>query len=178
MSLEHKIDITFTDFLYAVVAGSAFQHFTPYQWGWEDLILIAALLVLADDWVLYHAQAARIEPTSKNFAFLLLLDIVILLLWYSMARYGAIGPEGYKYFVGLLSVFYLVVAFSEFIFRKQTLRTVLMYSDLICFLLLASWTILLTVTRWTLHQWMVPVTLVILAMLRYKAWKEIVFESK
>lgn len=177
MKANRKVDLTFTDFLYAVVAGSAFQHFTPYQWGWEDLIILAALLVLADDWVLYHAQASRVRPTPRHFAIILLLDIIILLIWYSLARYGAIGPPGFIRFLFWLGGFYLVVAAGEMIFRKQTGRTILMYIDFFCSFALALWGGAVLYFHLTPHQWMVPLTLLGLGLIRIEAWRKIVFQS-
>ena len=90
---------------------------------------------------------------------------------------GAIGAAGFKYFLFWLSGFYLVIAVSELIFRKQTRRVVLMYTDLVCCFGLAAWGILLIILQWSPHQWMVPLTLFVLALLRIKAWKTIVFRS-
>lgn len=179
MPLKRKVDLTFSDLLYAVVAGSAFQHFTPYEWrGWESLIILAALLVLADDWVLYHAQATRFLPSPKNSALVLVMDIVVLLIWYFLARYGAIGAPGFKYFLFLLSGYYLVIAVCERILLKQTRRKVLIYTDLVCGVGLAAWATLLITMHWTPHLWMVPLTILALVPLRYKAWKTIVFQSR
>ena len=89
MSVEKTMDSSFTDVFYAVVAGSAFQRFDPYVWGWEDTILLASLAILLDDWVLYHMQIPRISLSRYNFAIILFFDVSVLLLWYAMARAGA-----------------------------------------------------------------------------------------
>jgi|ERR1043166_79119 hypothetical protein len=177
MVLKRTIDNSFTDFLYAVVAGAAFQHFTPYQWSWEDAIVLAAIAILADDWVLYHAQASRVPPTARNFAVMLIFDILVLLLWYSMARLGAIGAEGFRWFVLLLSVFYFVIAVQEFVFRSCTRRTVLMYTDFICSLLLIIWWAILLAANNLLQQWVLLITMILLFALRSPAWNRMVFKT-
>jgi hypothetical protein len=175
MVIKRTIDISFTDFLYAVVAGAAFQHFTPYQWNWEDAIVLASIAILADDWVLYHEQASLVPSTSRNFAVTLIFDILVLLLWYSMARLGAIGADGFRWFILLLSAFYFVIAVQEFVFRRFTRRTVLMYTDFICSLLLIIWWAVLLGANSLLQQWVLLITMIMLFALRSPAWKRIVF---
>jgi hypothetical protein len=43
-------------------------------------------------------------------------------------------------------------------------------------LLLASWSTVLFITGWKLSQWVVPMTLAVLAGVRFEPWKEIIFE--
>jgi hypothetical protein len=175
MVTKGSVNITFTDFLYALVAGSAFQHFFPFKWDWEASILMASFIVVVDDWVLYHAQASNIAPTSKNFAKLLVCDVAVLLAWYTMARSGEVETNQLTWFIWLLGGFYLIIAIAEWIFLKQTKQPILLKCDLICSVYLILWGIILLLTDRLNHQWMIPIILVVLIPVRAFAWRRLVF---
>ena len=174
MAPKNKIDLTFTDFLYAVVAGSAFQRFDPYSWGWNETIILVALLILADDWVLYHAQASLVESTPRRFAFILVLDIFILLLWYSTALSGEKGVRVPMSFLFFLSGFYLVIAVGELAFIKQTGRAIRMWTEFgsSAFLSLAGFSALGQLTG---PKRIFAFSILVLVVIRIKAWRTIVF---
>jgi hypothetical protein len=179
-SVEKKrsVDVSFTDFLYALFAGSSFQYFFPFKWGWEDSILLASFIVLVDDWVLYHAQTSNIGTTSRNFAKLLLCDVVVLMVWYTMARSGGAETNQLRWFVWLLSGFYLVIAIAEWLFLSETKEPILLLCDLFCFLYLSISATLLLRTNQLNHQWMIPIVLVPLIPPRALAWKRLIFKSQ
>jgi hypothetical protein len=168
-----SVDISFTDLLYAIVAGSVFQHLDPYKWSWDNVIIVASVLVFVDDWVLYHAQASRIVGSLRNYTFLLVSDIALLLLWYTAARAGSLGSVGLLWFVSVLGCFYLGAGLSEFLFDDRGARAALITSDLMCCAILWAWAGILYVTAWHSTYWIAAAVVVTLIPLRVHAWKRL-----
>jgi hypothetical protein len=172
--VRKAVDISFTDLLYAVVAGAAFEHFDPYHWsttGWNNSILLASIVVLLDDWVLYHAQASRTPAEDVNSASILFFDALVLLLWYTMSRSGTIGPDGFYWFLLFLSMFYLLTMLSVVLFLHEEPRGEFIKCDSASALVLAIVMASLYEFKVPAYQWMIPIVLALLIPLRLKAWR-------
>jgi len=177
MYLNRELDITFTDFLYAVVVGAAFQHLDFYSFGLDDSLLLASFLIIVDDWILYHAQATKIRQSSRNFAIMLIWDIVVLPTWYAMSQAGNSKSNGIIIFIFLLSVFYLMTGLWELVFRSETKILIRLKSDWIFSCVLLCEGIILFIFKPILIWWIIPLTIVILVSLRIQVWKRLIFNT-
>lgn len=63
--MNTKLDITLTDFIYAVVVGAAFQRIDAPIVSAENSLLLIAFIIIIDDWVLYHVQANTVNQESN-----------------------------------------------------------------------------------------------------------------
>jgi hypothetical protein len=115
------MNVTFsaTDFIYAVVVGAAFQRIAAPDLSLNNLLLLVAFAVIIDDWVLYHAETAQLGPSVHESPLRLVLDLIILLIWYWGAMAAAQGATGFASFALLLFVFYVATAIWEVIFYRQ-----------------------------------------------------------
>jgi hypothetical protein len=181
-NMKHPtLNVTFTDVLYAVVAGAAFEHFDPYNWstnGWNNSILLVSIAILLEDWILYHAQVSRITSRDLPYAGVLFYDVLVLVLWYTMARAGTIGPSGLYWFLSLLSVFYLLGLIFEVIFIREHEREMSIRYDIFSVVTLASIAVLLYELKAHLYLWMIPASVALIVPFRYKGWRMVFSSSK
>jgi hypothetical protein len=175
--MKDNVDITLTDFVYAVVAGAAFQNVQPPLVAYSNALVLICFLVLVDDWVLYHSQAHLIKRNPKVFAACLALDLVVLLLWYGASVEARQGSVALTRFALMFLFFYFATAFWEAVFlarTKQRIRLVLdlacaFYFGLVAFLL--SRGVVNPQSYWILGLLVPPV------VLRIPIWRKLVLRS-
>ena len=140
--MNAKLDITLTDFIYAIVVGSAFQRIDAPVASIQNFLLLIAFIVIIDDWVLYHAHAEKIPDSVGAFAKSLAIDSGVLLTWYCAAISGSHGHEnGYPYlrdFLLFLTAFYLFTCFWEVAFKGITRNSARIIPDFVCALIFLS----------------------------------------
>jgi hypothetical protein len=96
--------------------------------------------VVIDDWVLYHAGSANLEPSVRESPLRLILDMVILLIWYAAALAAAEGARGLTLFAVLLCIFYAATAGWEALFVKAGTKITIgplrigirLFTDIVC----------------------------------------------
>jgi len=177
MKLNRELDITFTDFLYAVVVGAAFQQLDFFNFGFDDGLLLVAFLIFVDDWILYHAQAIKIRQTSRNFAIMLIWDIVVLPTWYAMSQAGNLKSDGFIIFIFLLSFFYFMTGLWELVFRFETRILMRLKIDWVLSCILLGEGIFLSISKSILIWWIIPITIVMVIGLRIPVWKRLIFNA-
>ena len=80
--VEAVTRIAFVDFMYAIVVGSAFGAVPPLELSFRFLGLLFLILVILEDFYLYHTQiVGRREAQVPSFS-ALVAEIAILLVWY------------------------------------------------------------------------------------------------
>jgi hypothetical protein len=179
------VNVNFTDLLYAVVMGATLQNFSPFDkeltqisWKWEETILLASLLIIVDDWVLYHAQASKIKDTSTNFAMLLLFDVAVLVVWYVMSKTWMMDSKGFKWFLMLAAIFYLISTIWEISFFKETGTKMMIWTHVVDFVVLSTFAIIFfSIEVANLSQWYVLMVILFLLLNHWTAWRKLVFHK-
>ena len=85
-SVQAKTRIAFVDFMYAIVIGSAFGLVPPLEFSFRFFGLLFLILVVLEDFYLYHHTqiVGRQERQIPSFL-ALVAEIAILLTWYMTA---------------------------------------------------------------------------------------------
>jgi len=140
--MTSKLDVTLTDFIYAIVVGAAFQRIDAPVFSIQNLLLLIAFIVIVDDWVLYHVQAEKVPGSSVTFAKSLIIDAGVLLTWYCAAVSGSHGDQGsYPYlrdFLLFLGCFYVLTLAWEIAFKGLVNNSGRIIPDLICVAIIAA----------------------------------------
>lgn len=103
--------LTFVDFMYAIVVGSAFRLIAPppdkpLELSFRFLGILFLLLVVLEDYYLYHTQILKpSQPHQSSLSdfWVLVLEIGILLAWYLSTIAFPANP---KVFLAAFSTFY------------------------------------------------------------------------
>lgn len=80
-----KLSFTFTELLYGVLIGAALQNvkgLLPIQ---ENVLLLVAVILVADDYFHYHRDVKTINNSGKAEIKIFFLDMLVLAAWYSLA---------------------------------------------------------------------------------------------
>lgn len=174
--MKSKLDVTLTDFIYAIVVGAAFQRIDAPVFSTQNLLLLIAFVVIIDDWVLYHVQAGKVPESITAFAKSLVIDSCVLLTWYCAAVSGSHADQNaYPYlrdYLLFLGVFYTFTCLWEFSFKGITKNSGRIISDISCILVIS--------VAFAVHQQpYFPVAAALLALpwfaARLYAWQSIVF---
>lgn len=176
--MNASVDVSLTDFIYAVVAGAAFQNIQPPLLSYSTGLILVCFFVLVDDWVLYHTQARAIECNPRTFAACLALDLLVLVLWYGAAIKGRQGVETIAGFALLLVFFYLATAFWEIIFLRRTKEPIRLVFDLACSLYLGIVSALLGSGQINPRSIWILCLLAPLLVLRIPIWIKLVLRSE
>ena len=97
--------VAFVDFMYAIVVGTAFALVAPVDLSFRFVGLLVLILVVLEDFYLYHTQIAvhahRGIPSFSALAF----EISILLAWYLAA---ASFPDAPHAFLAAMAAFFVL----------------------------------------------------------------------
>lgn len=114
--------IAFVDFMYAIVVGSAFPLVAPLELSFRFWGMIFLVIVILEDFYLYHSQIAIHDNSKKTISFpALITEVSILLSWY-LATIGF--PKEKISFLIAFSAFFLfkwIAGFAHWISLKKTL---------------------------------------------------------
>jgi hypothetical protein len=78
--------ITFVDFMYGIVIGAAFPLVAPLELSFRFAGMMFLVIVILEDFYLYHTQIAIYETPDQKPSFIVLVtEISILLAWYLTA---------------------------------------------------------------------------------------------
>lgn len=174
--METKLNVTLTDFIYAIVVGAAFQRIDAPVFSLQNLLLLIAFIVIIDDWVLYHVQAEKVPESNSAFAKSLVIDSFVLLTWYCAAVSGSHGNEDvYPYlrdFLLFLCGFYAFTCIWEVVFKGVTTNSGRIVPDFVCIILVA-------VAFFSHQETYFPIIAAILGLVwfaaRLYAWRRIIF---
>jgi hypothetical protein len=175
--VKPALDVTLTDFIYAIVVGAAFQKIDAPILSLQNGYLLAAFFIIIDDWVLYHIQAKKVsDEQNSNFAKSLTIDCCVLLAWYCAAVSGAHVKESpyhfaQDYFVAL-GAFHVLTLSWELSFKGVTKNTGRMLPDI--------GSIAILVVAFATHEHpqfeFIALALTVAWLgVRFFAWKDIVF---
>jgi len=156
-----KRSYTFTELLYAVVIGTVFariQTLTPSQ---ENILLVMALIVVFDDYLLYHHEVEEMDHSGKYVVLWFWLDMLVLGAWYALALSSKYSIST---FMICLAAFFLCTSLWEFVFSEVSLWKRVIWS---CDLPLVLTSIILA----TLAHWLRgPYWIYLIGMLPVIAW--------
>ena len=90
--MKRPIPITFTELLYSVVIGTAITRIESLSADRGNVLLILALVVVFDDYLLYHQKVDTIAYSGRNEVLVFWLDMLVLGSWYclSLAARGSL----------------------------------------------------------------------------------------
>ena len=74
--------VSLVDFMYAIVIGSAFPLIAPIELSFRFFGMLFLLLVILEDFYLYHTQIVSSDKAAVGRFITLVLEIAILLAWY------------------------------------------------------------------------------------------------
>lgn len=95
--------LIFVDFMYAIVVGSAFPLIAPLEMSFRFFGLLFLLLVVLEDFYLYHTQIVAPSQAHGSSFLALVVEMCILLAWYL----GAIAfPENPRVFLTAFAAFF------------------------------------------------------------------------
>lgn len=108
---------SFVDFLYAVTIGGAFSKIGTTKPSLDFVILCVLILVVLEDYYLYHTQVLPSESGCKNYKFLsLVMESSILLAWYlSCAFIGTDQPMYSLFAIGAYSLLKITAGFFHWV---------------------------------------------------------------
>ncbi len=133
--METKLDVTLTDFMYAIVVGAAFQRIDAPVYSVQNFYLLIAFIAIIDDWVLYHVQAQKVPASKLAFAKSLVIDSCVLLTWYCAAVSGShANQNGHPFhqdFLLFIGAFYVFTCIWELVFKGSTSNSGRIVPDLI-----------------------------------------------
>lgn len=75
------LHVEFTDVLYGVVIANAIYRLT-FGLTVGNAMVLLALAFVVDDWVAYRLSLDEVDPTARNYAVALVLDVLVLVVWY------------------------------------------------------------------------------------------------
>jgi len=124
------IEIGFTDLLYAAVISLAIaeiKDFTVFVINSPNVMLFFSLLIIFDDWLLYHLEIRKMPDSVRTYSVMYVLDIVVIITWYLLF---ALPKGDIKLFMTLLLLFFAVVSVWEIAFNVQSSGDLLRKSDI------------------------------------------------
>ena len=95
----------FVDFMYAIVIGAAFPLIAPLEQSLRFVGLLFLLVVILEDFFLYHTQVATVTVEEAKTFRALLAEIGVLLAWYLSA---IAFPASVRAFLLAFAAFYLL----------------------------------------------------------------------
>jgi hypothetical protein len=168
--------VTFTALLYSVVIGVAFQNISSLAWSEKNLLMVLALLVVFDDYFLYHHDIKKVPDTGPNQIFVFWADIAVLAMWYGVSLATAYG---HAVFFGYVAGFYGLTTFWEAITasRGSRLESALNGGLIVCLVASAIALVCLAVGDWAnamVIQWsLTAVFAAITALIRLGSYRRI-----
>jgi hypothetical protein len=125
---REPVKFTFTELLYGVVIGTAITRIGSLSLTQDTILLIVSLVLVFDDYLLYHEDVQNIEGTGRNFVLLFLLDMVVLAAWYALVLSTAYAVP---VFLTCVAVFFAATSIWEWLFSQGTfLRRLFWNADL------------------------------------------------
>lgn len=106
MSGEDGLNVVFTDVLYGVVVANGIYQLT-LDVTLRTMMLLFALVVILGDWVEYQVSVETVPDTARNYALALVLDVVILVVWYFLT---ILPSSDLSLFFGFLAAFFFLQA--------------------------------------------------------------------
>jgi len=167
--------LLFSDILYGIVISSTFRFIEPTLTKPALIFIIISIIIIFDDWLLYHIQYKKIKPSIRFFATSSLLDLIILTIWfYSFLITNKNYQDNGQYYFWI-GVFYIFTSAWEFIFSGATGTTYRGYLDLVCASVLFSFACIWHHSLCINHS-EIQILFIIIAI-RSLVWIDIVFEK-
>ena len=132
---NNGIKIEFTDVLYGTVIAISFGRITKPEISIKLFMFFFSLVIIFDDWLLYHIIRSKIKNSARNYIVCYVLDISILITWYFSVL---ITPDYFYQYLLLIIIFYLICSIWDKIFNvpllSQTDLPLCIYFGILLFL--------------------------------------------
>lgn len=112
--IQESTRTTFVDFIYAVVVGSTFHFLAPFEVSFRFAGLIFLILVVLEDFYLFHTQIAVKTADAPTSFFALLLELLVLLAWYLSVISFPLSPRPCLVAFALFFVFKWLAGFAHY----------------------------------------------------------------
>lgn len=113
--------VEFTDILYGVVIANGIYGL-ELGVSLGNYLLVFALVVIVDDWIDYRVGMRSAEATNRNYVVALVVDIVVLTVWYLLTT---VRPAAFEWYLALLVVFSLLQGLWDATVLDSTWRELL-----------------------------------------------------
>jgi hypothetical protein len=117
--MRQVISVTFTELLYCVVIGTAITRIESLAPSRPTILLWVALLLVFDDYFLYHREVSRIARSGRAATLLFWLDMLVLAVWYGLALSSR---EPIRFFLLWAALFFAATSLWEIAFGSGALR--------------------------------------------------------
>lgn len=161
--------LSFTDLVYGVVIGSAFNQFTGLEVSTQNALLLICLFIILNDYLLYHYEVREIPHSGQRVVTLFWLDMLVLLAWYGMVLASARSMDA---FLLAVSGFYTMTAVWETVFSDHRGGwEQIVTSDWLLVLILVSLAVL-PLEGWTLTTAVAVIPILVLVT-HWRSWQEV-----
>ena len=170
MGQREPVKFTFTELLYGVVIGTAITRIGALALTQDTILLIVALVLVFDDYLLYHQDVQKIEGTGRNFVSLFLFDMLVLASWYTLVL-STTYPM--PVFLVCVAIFFAATSVWECLFSEGTLLRRLFWNGDLPLVVLAA--VLAVVAQWVgLPFWVFLIAFgVVFVLWRLPKWREL-----
>lgn len=121
------VSFSFTELLYGIVIGIAIARIESFAVTRESALILVALLLAFEDYLVFHFEVESIPDTGRNFVLLFCLDVLTLACWYSVVIASSYSIS--IFFTALAAYFFATTMWSTTFLAKGTWRGFLRRGD-------------------------------------------------
>lgn len=170
MGQRGPVTLSFTELLYGVVIGAAVTRISALELTRETVLLLVALVLVFDDYLLYHQRVDTIAGTGRNAVSLFLVDMLVLGAWH-----GLVLATNYttSVFLAWVSVFFSATSIWDWLFSEGPfLRRLLFNGDFVLVIAAAALAGTAGAVDWP--SWVFLVALgVVFLLSRWSLWRAV-----
>ncbi len=168
--MKRSVPIPFTELLYVVVIGTAMTRIDKLALTETTILLILALVIIFDDYLLYHHTVERIPSTGKNEILIFWTDMMVLAAWYALSLAAQASSVLFWLWAG---IFFTTTSLWEILFAHDSLRRrLLRHADLVPIVTSFALSLAAAFLHWP-YFFCVGVFLVAFAWCRAPDWAEL-----
>lgn len=170
MKSTKPVKFTFTELLYGVVIATAITRIDSLVVSQETVLLMAALLFVFDDYIIYHHDVKSIKGGGRNFILLFGADMAVLAAWYALVL---ATTHSMAVFLVFLACYFVATSIWEFLFSQGTVTArVLRNGDLV--LVLAASVLAAVEMSLSLPYWLgLCAFIFVFSMWRFRRWRDL-----
>ncbi|MCD6455857.1 MAG: hypothetical protein J7K81_03590 [Methanophagales archaeon] len=175
MKSRNGFKIEFTDILYGTVIAISFEQILKPEVTTKLFMFFFALLIILDDWILYHVALSRITRTIKNYLLCFILDVVVLVSWYFIA---IVSEEQFLLFLVFTTIFFGFTSIWGIIFGTRTMKKIMIETDIRLVIYFASVSICFMTFLQNYRVFTLTLCFLGFVLLRIRNWKNLLKEKE
>lgn len=175
MKSRNGFKIEFTDILYGTVIAISFEQILKPEVTTKLFMFFFALLIILDDWILYHVALSRITRTIKNYLLCFILDVVVLVSWYFIA---IVSEEQFLLFLVFTTIFFGFTSIWGIIFGTRTMKKIMIETDIRLVIYFASVSICFMTFLQNYRVFTLALCFLGFVLLRIRNWKNLLKEKE